>query len=38
VPNIFLAKPGDYKKATVSIERGAAGASSVLLPVVPMAK
>ena len=38
VPNIFLAKPGDYKKATVSIEHGAAGASSVLLPVVPMAK
>ncbi len=26
VPNIFLAKPGDYKKATVSIERGGATA------------
>ncbi|MFA6113608.1 MAG: CocE/NonD family hydrolase [Sphingomonas sp.] len=34
VPNIFLAKPGDYKKATVSIERGGATASAVLLPVV----
>ena len=38
VPNIFLAKPGDYRKATVSIEHGAAGASAVLLPVVAMAK
>ncbi|TPG39093.1 CocE/NonD family hydrolase [Sphingomonas koreensis] len=35
VPNIFFAKPGDYQKATVSIEHGPAGASSVLLPVVP---
>jgi len=34
VSNIFFAKPADYKKATVSIERGAAGASAVLLPVV----
>ena len=34
VPNIFLAKPADYKKATVTIEHGAAGASAVLLPVV----
>ncbi|CAN5558968.1 CocE/NonD family hydrolase [soil metagenome] len=34
VPNIFLAKPGDYRKATVSITYGAAGASAVLLPVV----
>ncbi|MDH7972031.1 CocE/NonD family hydrolase [Sphingomonas sp. AR_OL41] len=34
VPNIFLAKPGDYKKATVSVTYGAAGASAVLLPVV----
>jgi putative CocE/NonD family hydrolase len=34
VPNIFLAKPGDYRKATVSIERGGATASAVLLPVV----
>jgi len=38
VPNIFLAKPGDYKKATVSIQHGATGASAVLLPVVPIAK
>ena len=37
VPNIFLAKPGDYKKATVSIEHGTAGASAVLLPIVPLA-
>ncbi|WP_254606606.1 CocE/NonD family hydrolase [Sphingomonas bacterium] len=37
VPNIFLARPGDYRKATVSIEHGAAGASAVLLPVVPLA-
>ena len=36
VPNIFLAKPGDYRAATVTIEHGAAGASSVLLPVVPV--
>ncbi|TPG22562.1 CocE/NonD family hydrolase [Sphingomonas koreensis] len=35
VPNIFFAKPADYRKATVSIEHGPAGASSVLLPVVP---
>ena len=34
VPNIFLAKPGDYKAATVTIEHGAVGASAVLLPVV----
>jgi len=35
VPNIFLAKPGDYRKATVSIEHGGGAASAVLLPVVP---
>ena len=34
VPNIFLAKPTDYKAATVTIEHGAIGASAVLLPVV----
>ncbi|MGN6279630.1 MAG: CocE/NonD family hydrolase [Sphingomonas sp.] len=34
VPNIFFAKPSDYQKATISIEHGGAGASSVLLPVV----
>lgn len=33
VPNILLARPGDYAKATVSVESGA-GMSSVLLPVV----
>ncbi len=38
VPNIFLAKPGDYKKATVSIEHGPAGASAVLLPIVAAVK
>jgi len=35
VPNIFFAKPADYRKAMVSIERGPSGASAVLLPVVP---
>lgn len=34
VPNIFLANKADYKKATVTIERGGASASAVLLPVV----
>jgi putative CocE/NonD family hydrolase len=34
VPNIFFAKPADYRKATVSIARGTAGGSAVLLPVV----
>jgi hypothetical protein len=34
VPNIFFAKPADYQKATISIERGDAGKSAVLLPVV----
>ena len=34
VPNIFLAKPQDYKKATVTIQHGSVGASAVLLPVV----
>jgi uncharacterized protein len=34
VSNIFFAKPTDYQKATISIERGSAGASAVLLPVV----
>jgi len=34
VDNIFFAKPADYRKATVSIQRGTAGASAVLLPVV----
>jgi putative CocE/NonD family hydrolase len=34
VPNIFFAKPTDYKKATQSIYRSAASPSSVILPVV----
>jgi len=34
VDNIFFAKPTDYRKATVTIEHGAAGPSAVLLPVV----
>ena len=34
VPNIFYAKPGDYKAATVTLLRGGATASAVLLPVV----
>ena len=34
VPNIFLAKPGDYRKATVSVEYGGANPSRVWLPVV----
>ncbi|WP_375402607.1 CocE/NonD family hydrolase [uncultured Sphingomonas sp.] len=36
VPNIFFAKPGDYRKATVTLERGGANASAVHLPVVPV--
>uniref|UniRef100_UPI0025EDF074 CocE/NonD family hydrolase n=1 Tax=uncultured Sphingomonas sp. TaxID=158754 RepID=UPI0025EDF074 len=34
VPNIFLAKPEDYKSATVTLQRGGADASAVWLPVV----
>ncbi|HET8942670.1 MAG TPA: CocE/NonD family hydrolase [Rudaea sp.] len=34
VPNIIFAKPADYQKATVTIEHGPDGHSSVLLPVV----
>lgn len=34
VPNIFFAKPSDYRASTVTIERGGASASSVLLPIV----
>ena len=37
VPNIFYAKPGDYRKATVRVQHGAAGASAIELPVVPAA-
>ncbi len=36
VPNIFFAKPGDYKKATITLKRGGATPSAVLLPVVPV--
>ncbi|MBB5708720.1 CocE/NonD family hydrolase [Sphingopyxis panaciterrulae] len=36
VPNIFLAKPGDYKKQEVTILQGGDTASGVLLPVVPV--
>ncbi len=36
VPNIFFAKPADYRKATVTIERGGANPSTVWLPVVPI--
>ncbi|WP_419810086.1 CocE/NonD family hydrolase [Sphingomonas sp.] len=35
VPNIFFAKPSDYRSATVTIEHGTNGASAVLLPIVP---
>ena len=35
VPNIFLAAPEDYVKATESVERSAAQPSAVWLPVVP---
>lgn len=34
VPNIFFAKPRDYKKATQSVYRSAAQPSAVILPVV----
>ncbi|HET9510274.1 MAG TPA: CocE/NonD family hydrolase [Sphingomonas sp.] len=34
VPNIFLAKPEDYKAATVTLQRGGTDASAVWLPVV----
>ena len=34
VPNIFFAKAGDYRRATVSVEHGGAHASSVMLPIV----
>ncbi|MCC6829517.1 MAG: CocE/NonD family hydrolase [Novosphingobium sp.] len=34
VPNIFLAEKTDYKRATVTIERGGATASRVWLPIV----
>lgn len=36
VPNIFLAKPEDYKAATITLQRGGGAASAVWLPVVPV--
>jgi putative CocE/NonD family hydrolase len=35
VPNIFFAKSADYKSAQMTVQRGAGGASAVMLPVVP---
>jgi putative CocE/NonD family hydrolase len=35
VPNIFYAKPGDYRKATQSVFHGGATPSAMLLPIVP---
>jgi len=35
VPNIFFARPGDYKAATQSILTGGETASAVMLPIVP---
>jgi predicted acyl esterase len=36
VPNIFLAKPGDYRKATQTIYHSPEQATRIDLPVVPM--
>jgi len=35
VPNIFNARPGDYRQATQVVYRGGATPSAVILPVVP---
>lgn len=35
VPNIFLAKPADYRKATDKVFYGGAAASAIELPIVP---
>ncbi|HMJ92566.1 MAG TPA: CocE/NonD family hydrolase, partial [Allosphingosinicella sp.] len=35
VPNIFYARPGDYRKATQSVFHGGATPSAVMLPIVP---
>jgi putative CocE/NonD family hydrolase len=35
VPNIFYARPGDYRKATQSVFHGGATPSAILLPIVP---
>jgi uncharacterized protein len=37
VPNIFFAKPADYRSTTVTLERGAGTPSAVWLPIVPAA-
>jgi putative CocE/NonD family hydrolase len=34
VPNIFFARPEDFRSATMTVEHGSEGASSVLLPIV----
>jgi putative CocE/NonD family hydrolase len=34
VPNIFFAKPADYRSAQMTVQRGTGGASAVMLPVV----
>lgn len=38
VPNIFDARPGDFRKAEITILRSASQPSAVLLPVVPSHK
>ena len=36
VPNIFLAQPGDYKKATQRVYHAAGAASAIELPMAPL--
>ena len=36
VPNIFLAQPGDYKKATQRVYHAAGAASAIELPIAPL--
>ncbi len=38
VPNIFFARPTDYRKAIMTVEHGPKGLSAVLLPVVASAR
>ena len=38
VPNMFFAKPADYRKATMTLSRGGANASAVWLPLVDAGK
>ena len=35
VPNIFNAKAGDYRKATITVDHGGSTPSAVWLPIVP---